>query len=179
MEKDKLKQHIESNRSDFEIYEFDQNALWNELESSFQKEQKTVQVPLRYIWRAAASIVLLVGITAYLLINQFYYGSDVVAFNRFSQDLAEAHEYYGNMIDTKILQINNSAYKVDPYIFEDIEALDIAFRELKEDLRDNADNEEVINAMIHNYQLKLEILEKILEEMQEEGSDYLDRGTMN
>jgi hypothetical protein len=40
--------------------------------------------------------------------------------------------------------------------------LDHIYRELKEDLKDNADNEEVVVAMIQNYRLKLEILEEIL-----------------
>ena len=44
--------------------------------------------------------------------------------------------------------------------------LDYVFRELKEDLNDNADNEEVVVAMIQNYRLKLEILEDILMQLE-------------
>jgi hypothetical protein len=40
--------------------------------------------------------------------------------------------------------------------------MDKVFEELKEDLRDNAANEEVIEAMIQNYRLKLDILEEML-----------------
>ena len=37
--------------------------------------------------------------------------------------------------------------------------------ELKDDLNDNADNDEVIQAMIQNYRIKLEILEEMLNQI--------------
>ena len=40
--------------------------------------------------------------------------------------------------------------------------LDQVYNDLKEDLKDNAANEEVIEAMIQNYRLKLDILEEML-----------------
>ena len=47
--------------------------------------------------------------------------------------------------------------------------MDRAFAELKQDLKDNADNAEVIAAMMNHYRLKLQILEKMLNEIQEEN----------
>ncbi len=46
--------------------------------------------------------------------------------------------------------------------------LDVLFKELKEDLNDNADNHEVIEAMIQNYSIKLEILEDMLNQIKPE-----------
>jgi Ni,Fe-hydrogenase III component G len=43
--------------------------------------------------------------------------------------------------------------------------LDNIFKELKHDLKDNAANEEVLQAMIQNYRIKLEILTEILEQL--------------
>ena len=43
--------------------------------------------------------------------------------------------------------------------------LDGILRELKEDLNDDADNQEVVEAMMQNYMLKLEILEDMLEQI--------------
>jgi uncharacterized protein YqiB (DUF1249 family) len=45
--------------------------------------------------------------------------------------------------------------------------LDKVYAELKEDLKDNAHNEEVIEAMIQNYRLKLDILEEMLYQLKE------------
>ena len=46
-----------------------------------------------------------------------------------------------------------------------MEELDEVYDELKEDLKDNASNPEVIEAMILNYKVKLEILEDLLEQL--------------
>ena len=63
--------------------------------------------------------------------------------------------------------IKSSRIELDPLIMEDMELLDNAYSELKSDLADGVDNEEVINAMISNYQIKLDILERILIEIKE------------
>ena len=59
----------------------------------------------------------------------------------------------------------------DTRILEDLAVMDQAFAELKADLRDNVDNEEVIAAMMENYQLKLQILEEILNELEKENRE--------
>ena len=43
--------------------------------------------------------------------------------------------------------------------------MDSDYSSLKKDLKDNADNQEVIDAMIDYYRLKLKMLEQILEEL--------------
>ena len=49
----------------------------------------------------------------------------------------------------------------------DMEELDEVYVELKEDLKDNASNPEVIEAMILNYRVKLEILEDLLNQLKQ------------
>ena len=49
--------------------------------------------------------------------------------------------------------------------------MNAAFSELKADLKDNVDNEEVVTAMMENYRLKLQILEEILKELEKERSE--------
>jgi hypothetical protein len=59
----------------------------------------------------------------------------------------------------------------DDRILEDLNAMDDAFADLKSDLEDNVDNEEVIMAMMENYRLKLQILEEILSKLEKEERD--------
>jgi len=84
-------------------------------------------------------------------------------------ELTEAEYYYEQMIDAKLLQVKRKVK--DPILLADIEQLDKAFLELKKDLKDNLDNEEVIMAMMENYQLKLRILERILQEIEEDEKE--------
>ncbi len=80
----------------------------------------------------------------------------------------EAEFYYTSQIaETKeavfYLTSNNHSLRND--INTELLDLDKVFQELKNDLNDNADNEEVIVAMIQNYRLKLEILKDILHQL--------------
>ena len=44
----------------------------------------------------------------------------------------------------------------------DLSELDSIYSSLKKDLRENIDNEQVLEAMIQNYRMKLKILEDLL-----------------
>lgn len=169
MENDELKNHVEGRRQEFEVYEFDHDLSWDNISERLDDKQKShLKVPIKYVWRIAAVFVITLGFTFYMTwLNIAEDNLDAIA----STELAEADEYYGGLISTKVLQIRNSNSTIDQDIFRDIDALDQAFVELKEDLKDNADNEEVVNAMILNYKIKLEILEKIIKEMDEEEGD--------
>ena len=164
MENNELKNHIESRRQEFEVYDFDDNESWDNISNRLEnKSRDYVHIPLKYIWRVVAVLFLSISFTLYLVWGAYSDRSiDLIS----STELAEADAYYGMLISNKVFQLENSRTEIDLEIFEDIAALDLAFSELKEDLKDNMDNEEVVNAMILNYQIKLEILERILSELE-------------
>ena len=85
---------------------------------------------------------------------------DIFAVN---SELAEASAYYTSEISYRLAAARELVD--DQSIFENLNELDRAFVELKNDLKDNADNEEVVIAMMENYQLKLKILDRILKEL--------------
>ena len=86
-----------------------------------------------------------------------------------SDELSEVENFYQNEINYKISLVRNQLE--DPSILEDLQLMDQAFSELKADLKDNVDNEEVVAAMMENYQLKLRILEEILKELDQENRE--------
>ena len=81
------------------------------------------------------------------------------------RELIEAEAYYSAQINQKkdeVFRLTASNPEVRHEIDMELVDLDQVYSELKEDLKDNAANEEVIEAMIQNYRLKLEILEEML-----------------
>jgi hypothetical protein len=81
------------------------------------------------------------------------------------RELIEAEAYYTSQIDMRkeeVFRLTASNPEVRHEINNEMIDLDRVYTELKEDLKDNADNEEVIEAMIQNYRLKLDILEEML-----------------
>jgi hypothetical protein len=79
--------------------------------------------------------------------------------------LLEARAYYSGQIsnmEAEVYRISGADSPLRAEIDIEFEELDRVFTELKADLKDNAANEEVIEAMIQNYRIKLQILEEIL-----------------
>ena len=61
----------------------------------------------------------------------------------------------------------------------DMVELDKVFEELKNDLKDNSDNEEVIEAMIQNYRFKLQMLEEILLQLNKSKNSENEKSSSN
>ena len=169
MKEDKFKDFISNNRSSFDTYEEDYDEIWLQIEKEVSRNK--LKKSRNFLLKIAASILILVvtGIT----ITRIYYPSpsELGSGNSLSEALMDATYYYKVLIDDKLDQIKANQNEIDPDIFKDIESLDQAFSELQNDLKDNVDNEEVIEAMIQNYKIKLEILESILSELNETGEN--------
>ena len=149
---DNFKEHIDKHIDEFD-HSFDVNKGWSE----FQK--KRAPRSRLWIWSAAASITLLLGIL----------GVNYIIPSEESQQLSEWDEvelFYQAQIDDMTQLVRNVTD--DESILYDLDEMDRAFAEVKEDLRDDAANEEVIEAMMNHYRLKLNILEKMLDEIKEE-----------
>lgn len=163
---DKFKSFVTGNRDEFETYDLDLDLSWDEIADGIK--QKAESEPKKgFAWMKIAAAVALLMIFSIVLIMFNRGGSSeenlIFASN---PELAEAQAFYTSQIDHK-MSIAKSKTGGEKMI-EDIQELDKAFAELKNDLQDNADNEEVIIAMIENYQLKLKILDRVLEELQED-----------
>ncbi len=166
METNDLKNFIDVNRESFEIYDYDQadwQGIADRLDSS-QGKNKSVIIPLKYLWRSAAMFAVILGAVFYMSwLNWKSHSQHAMM----SAELQEAEYYYGELIATRVAAISKLDQGAEEEAFRNMEALDQAFIELKTDLKDNADNEEVLHAMIDNYKIKLEILEQIIQQLEE------------
>ena len=90
--------------------------------------------------------------------------------------MIETEQYYSQMVSDRYDELKPflaSNPAASDMLSMDMEELDEVYKELKEDLNDNASNPEVIEAMILNYRVKLEILEELLIQLKEkENQDY-------
>jgi hypothetical protein len=159
---EKLKDHIENNRDQFEVYPFDTDKGWQEIKDKIIPEERknTVTIEVKWLYRSVAAVLICILGLVFMVNN-----SDN---NQLPREYWEAHTFYQGQIDNKLIQVRERIS--DPVLLEDFDELDLALEELKRDLKDDAKNEEVIFAMIENYRLKLMILENILEELEEK--DY-------
>ena len=157
---DNLKKYVEKNPTDFDIYSFDHDSGWREL--SERIGTKSLHRPNRWLTVAAASVIFLMGMASVLVYQNSQRAS-------VASELFETESYYRQMVDSKLSSLKG---KVDvSFLIEDFTEMDKAFLELKEDLKDDVDNEEVVEAMINNYRLKLKILERIMIEIEEKDNE--------
>ena len=178
--KDRLEQFISDNRDQFDLHEPDEK-LWAGIESRVQNK-KTFRIGWKAVmWRAAA--VLIIFGASFILQEFLHQRRDVISEReeikilREIPELQEAEMYYTSLLDDKIQQIEPliSEYpELGETIQQDLSELDSIYSELQKDLRDNIANDEVVEAMIQNYILKIQILEDLLEYMDDTSKNQED-----
>ncbi len=173
MKTDKLEQFVIENRDEFDDME-PGAMVWGGIE---KQNDKTISLRWKTFGiRAAAVVVIFISSYYFHDFMQKYYSSQkVIASDENVQDrnnmyheLQEARYYYTSQIEeTKAVVFKMIDDNTDLKNEIDSELLDLdkVLKELKRDLKDNVNNEEVIVAMIQNYRLKLTILEDILKHL--------------
>lgn len=175
--KDELKIFTDQHRESFEKYSLDLDDAWMSIEDKLDKlDKKSNHFPWGNLLKVAAVIFVMfaVGVGFYINNQRISYNNNGIALHNISSDLADTEAFYSSQIDDKLKMIEVSLGNTDPEVNLQMEILDEEYKSLKNDLKDNADSEEVINAMIEYYRLKLGMLEKILDEVQknDENKDY-------
>jgi hypothetical protein len=169
MSPDKLEKYILDHREQFDDQEPDP-AIWDRVDT---RKTPVIRINWKDIaWKAAAVAVIFVA--SYFFHDYMssrnqspekMFGKNKSEASPIVRELIEAEAYYSSQIDMKkeeIFRLTATNPEVRREINNEMVDLDRVYTELKEDLKDNADNEEVIEAMIQNYRLKLDILEEML-----------------
>ena len=171
--KDKLKKFILENREQFDIYK-PAPRLWEKINISIKKPGTKKINWKGIIWKAAAVVIIFVSsflLHEYLHLNNIQITRKLIK-QRNDQvipELLEAEIYYSNLIKNKLAEVQPHLLKYPDLGNElnfDLSELDSIYYDLRNDLKDNIANQEVVEAMIQNYRLKLKILEDLLEQLQ-------------
>lgn len=153
--KDSFKDFVDSQREDFEIYDVDKDRLWDKIDQNIHPHHNISW------WKIAAAVSLIFVISGAVFIT--------LRAPELPQEVIEAENYYSSTMADQMRFIKSQNIEIDPIILKDLDTLDQQYESLKNDLKDDIDNEEVVSAMIATYRVKLEILEQILNEIQ--GND--------
>jgi CHASE3 domain sensor protein len=170
MKQDKLEKFIIENREEFDVFE-PGTELWDRI-------QKPAPKVIRLNWK---TVLVRVAAVVIIFIASYYFHdlmqkdeNNPVADNEQPVEnedqnnvnvLIEAEMFYTSQINTardEIILLSGNDENLIEDLNHDLVELDKVFEELKNDLKDNSDNEEVIEAMIQNYRIKLEVLDEIL-----------------
>ncbi len=126
----------------------------------------------RFWFLAAAASFLLVGAVGFFLGKssaggEKNCGDGQVALKNVSPEAAEAERYYVRTISSKTEALEAHEYHNDQ-VDGDLAAIDGAMAELKHELANvpPGQREQLVHALIENYRIKLNILDKVLEHIE-------------
>ncbi len=175
MSLDKLEKFVLDHKDQFNDLEPDP-GLWNKIQPEEPKVRKINWSGIA--WRVAAVVIIFVSSYYFhdymdsrregSLMEQTQMSQDMEGIEEL-QVLKDAEAYYTSMINTKeeqIIQLLGDNKKVMDEIMDEMNELDNIYVQLKNDLKDDVANEEIIEAMVQNYRMKLFILEDILNQLQ-------------
>ena len=162
---DKLEDYIRENRDSLDIRE-PSPEVWNRIGKDLKSDRK----PLRKWLSFAAMVIAIIGISL------FFYQLGRSSVNRnialstngdlpARQQLKEAEAYYTNQVnalyrEAEPMLATNPELKKE--LNNDLLQIDSIYADLKKDLKDNIANQEVVEALIRNYTIKIKILEDML-----------------
>lgn len=171
--KDRLEEFILENREAFDMRE-PSPSLWLKInpENSKKKNQAGRIAWFRY---TAAAAVIFAAVSAGIFFlsgvqqNKQLYGEQYL-------EIAETEAYYNALVSRKYNELQpyfSSSPQLRNELDYDMSELDEIYEELKEDLKDNVGNPEVIEAMVQQYRIKVELLEDLLDQLKEkENQNY-------
>ena len=163
---DQLEKFIHENRAAFDDATPSENT-WAEINNRMEKRKFSWTI----VWKVAA--LLFLASTLYLMIDRP--SSTEHEGPVLSEEFLQAEDYYTQLISEKreIIQKELTPEQQKEFLIE-IDQLDTMYEELKKNHKTNAANERVVDAMITNLQLRLEILTRqldILENIKAKSND--------
>jgi hypothetical protein len=163
---DKLEEFILKNKEDLDRYT-PSSGVWKKTKKRLAKEKYAFP---KWLFIAAMFVVIL-G-TSVVIIRQGYNRSESdnesVAgggMRPSKSHLKETEIYYNNLVNSLYREATpflTSNPEIKKELNTDISQLDSICFEIKKDLKDNVANQEVVEALIQNYRIKIRLLEDML-----------------
>jgi hypothetical protein len=179
---DRFEKFITDNRESFDFREPDP-LIWKKIQADVRSKQK-------FNWQLLlkrAAVVLLIFAASFVT-NEMMHRLRSGGFHALKTNhgkkantipgLTEAEAYYTNVVNQKLDELKPiiaNCPALEEELNYDMSELDSVYLELKTDLKDNMANQEVIEAIIENYRLKITILEDILTEIAPLGDECISK----
>ncbi|OFX23792.1 MAG: hypothetical protein A2041_12515 [Bacteroidetes bacterium GWA2_31_9b] len=166
----KIDHIIQENRSVFDSQE-PREGHFERFEQKLNMLQKRkARFTLSFILKAAA-VTLLVTLSGLYVYEQIIPQKEIsngIALHQISPEYNEVEIYYSTLVSQKYHEINSLEFSDSTQkaiLITELNQMDSIYENLKNDLKINPTDERVINAMIQHYQLKVEVMNQILNQL--------------
>ena len=168
----RLENFVITHKEEFDVFE-PSAKVWKNIEKNVKPKHFSPVTLLKY---AAAIAIFMAGIFSGVFLNNKGLIAMDTKMTSEQTELIESEYYYTSEINEKLKELK-PYFANDPQLEYDLQAdlneLDDYCKNLKTDLKDNVNNEEVIEAMIHGYRMKLEILESLLQQLKKQNNETI------
>jgi len=142
---------------------------WIKIESAIRKRRHPVFIALS----AAAVIIIALGIAALFKVtgNRLPESKNSEALIKNDPQIRETELYYDNLVNDlfkEAMPLLTEYPDLEKELIIDLSQLDSICIEIKKDLKDNISNQEVIEALINNYRIKIHILSDMLVQLRQQ-----------
>jgi hypothetical protein len=169
MKPDRLESFVNENRHEFDQME-PSDKIWESISNRINEQPKK-QIR-KLIWMKVAAVVAVVLLGSALVYQSKVLNvkatANAVKIDPEVQDLMDAEAYYAQEVSGKLAEIQK-CYKVHPELKSEIEGdlneLETMYISLKNDLKENVSNKEVIEAMIENNRYRMKLVDDVLEQI--------------
>lgn len=164
---DEIEEYIRSQRQEFDSLEpvsGHEARFMERLEGMAAEKKKNSGI---LFWRIAAAVILLIVLAISSLIPQFNSPDDVhyrsMTLGDVSDEMADVELYYQSRLSAeynKIDQLSASDPLVKSYL-DELDTLNEDYKNLEVTLYESGSHEKVVLAMIENFRLRLDLMEKL------------------
>jgi len=164
---DNFEKHIRENADQFDTQKADRAKMWANIATEIQKpEPKIIPLWKRAPFRIAASILLIFGIASFIGLS--IYQSTAPETQYVSKELLDIDQHYQGLVSYQVELVKNSPHlsSMDKEEFLSfMDELDVEYETLREEMRTHLDNERVLEAIVANYKKRIELIEKLLQQI--------------
>ncbi len=169
---DAFEKYIKENRDQFNDHKADKAKLWLQIESKLDtSETKSIKIWQSPLIKIAASIIIILSIfsgTSLYITSGINKNHQKNIVNRELQDI---DTYYNGLVSFQVQLVKNNK-KLLPKDKEEflsfMSELDEEYNSLKEEMKQNLNNEYILEAIIKNYKKRIELIENLLRQINDQ-----------
>jgi len=171
---DELEKFIVDHRQELDKYS-PKKKTWKRIESALGKSPRYLTYGLS---AAAAILVITIALAALLKMDVSWLpGSKKYQTLKYNDPIIRETElYYENLFNDMLIEAKPLLTEypdLEKELIIDLSQLDSICSEIKQDLKDNISNQEVIEALIKNYRIKIRILNDMLDLLKQDDNKNL------
>lgn len=134
------------------------------------------RIRFRHAIQVAASLAII--LTSAILLVRSYRGDDKLAKEELPEAIVEANVYFASQVDARYDEIKEFEFndkEEKDLLLKELQGLESYHQQLMKDLEANPGDERVVNALIRHYQLKLEVMDQIITQLNQIKSEISEK----